>query len=255
MANNEQTPTTDTNFLNDNTDIEEFNLLNSLPQQNSYKRKILKFCEKCGCSTLILFFVISILIVVVLKKEVININSNTNICQNTNLLKNGGFEEPFCSSNTCAFTGIPGWAVYQSSGVPTSQIEINTYSTFATAEGRQCSDMSSGGQVQQYIQSVSTIAGNTYALTYYYSGNPNCDNNAIVMMLNESVYDISRIILHTTVFSYLVGGSVSSPTQMNWASNTIQFKAISKTTNIYFSGYSPVNSCGPVIDNIIVTCI
>jgi len=186
-------------------------------------------------------------------KNITCTNGPSSCITGTNLLINGGFELPVCNQPFCSFASIPGWVVLQADN-SAGLVKIDTTNLLPCIEGRQCLDLASSGQVNQYFQSFQTVVGASYQLNFYFTTNPSCSATPFTVILMVTVFDNIGTTLQSTPYSSTAGGT-SILTTLNWRLQTTQFVATSTLTTIRFSGSTPVPSCGPIIDNVSVTCL
>jgi len=172
-----------------------------------------------------------------------------------NLLINGGFELPICNQPFCYFSTIPGWVVLHSDNTVGAVDEIDTTSVLPCIEGRQCTDLASTGQVNQYFQSFPTVVGATYQLSFDFAANPLCSTTPFTVTLNADIFDSSGTSLQSSSSPFSTTGGTVTPTNLNWMLKTIPFTATTTLSTVHFSGNTPVLNCGPILDNVAVTCL
>ena len=164
--------------------------------------------------------------------------------QAAELITNGSFE---LGSHDAAFGGfstvgagssdIAGWTV--GSG---SVDWINGY--WQASDGAHSIDLN-GNSVGDISQTISTIAGHTYTLTFDMSGNPDIGSDTRTMLVSAGGT--------TANFSYTFTVPPNSHAGMSWASESLTFIATAATTLIDFKSTSTGNCCyGAALDNVSV---
>jgi choice-of-anchor C domain-containing protein len=155
-----------------------------------------------------------------------------------NLVLNGGFTEPACSS-VCEVgarsTEIPHWTVGGNS------VDIIPSGYFEPAAGSQSVDLS-GGAPGTLTQTVTTAAGSTYLLRWHMAGNPVCGQQFKTM---DVYWD--GVLEDTFKFS-TSGHTVKS---MGWVTRQITVTANSSASSIKFADATPDHSqCGATLDEV-----
>ena len=152
----------------------------------------------------------------------------------TNLLVNGSFEQPGGAMvNLLPAPGfMAGWTVTRS-----QVVYAGNY--FTCSDGKVCIDLAgatdTGGGI---AQTVTTVPGTAYNLTFDLSGNP--DGGAPVKRLRVAIGG------QATDFTFdTTGKSLKS---MGWVAKTLPFTAAGASTAIEFYSLDP-GYWGPVIDN------
>src|SRR5258708_18344011 len=131
-------------------------------------------------------------------------------------------------------TSIPGWTV--TSG---SVDYIGTYWT--ASNGSRSLDMSGNG-AGAISQTLSTVAGHTYTVTFDMAGNP--DGSPAIKTLNVDAGGLPSL------YSFDVTGH--DKTNMGWEPQTFNFTATGTSTNLTFT--STVDTpFGPALDNVVVS--
>jgi len=182
------------------------------------------------------------------------LGSTTPPCpNNNNLIVNGGFEVPICNGGYCLFNNIDGWIVLQTGALIGALVEIDN-TAFVCHSGSQCSDMASTGAVNVYLQTFATQPGNTYQLSFWEAANPDCSSSTISVSITASLFDSNGVLLATGTFPFTGGDSLTSPTNMGWTLQTFSFVATTVETTLLFTGTTQFSSCGPVLDDVSVTC-
>jgi choice-of-anchor C domain-containing protein len=155
-----------------------------------------------------------------------------------NLVLNGGFAEPACSS-VCEVeggsTGIPHWTVGGNS------VDIISSSYFEPAAGSQSADLS-GAAPGTLTQTATTTAGSTYRLRWHMAGNPVCGQQVKTM---DVYWD--GVLSDTLKFST----SVHTVKSMGWVTRQITVTASSSASSIEFADATPDHSqCGVTLDEV-----
>jgi choice-of-anchor C domain-containing protein len=161
------------------------------------------------------------------------------------IVSNGSFEGLTQGDFSTITTGPSGAAI--SGWTVTGSIDwINSY---WTAQNGQNSIDLLGGSSGTIAQTLNTIAGQQYELTYWLSGNPDLTSTAI----RNGVVTID---MASTDFSYNLSPT-NSRTNMNWTEQTLFFTANSNSTTLQFSSTATGGNCcyGPALDDVAVTAV
>ena len=155
------------------------------------------------------------------------------------LITNGSFEQTnfagtFTTLSAGSF-GLFGWSV-ANGGVDL----INTY--WQAAQGSQYSVDLSAGSAGSISQTINTVSGQDYRLTFYVAGNPDGD---LVKEMQVSVGGVPAIVFDA-------GGK--SRSNMGWRMETINFKGEGRATTISFSGMND-SAYGMALDHVSVTTV
>lgn len=155
-------------------------------------------------------------------------------------VQNGGFEDgtdPGSFTTVGAGGGnITGWTVTFG-----SVDYIGSY--WEAAEGSRSIDMSGGG-AGSISQTIATIPGFTYQVTFYMSGNP--DGSPMVKTMTVSA---NGAMSQNYSYDISVGNTRGV---MLWASNTYTFTATSNNTTLTFASTTDT-AFGPALDNVSIT--
>ena len=126
---------------------------------------------------------------------------------------------------------------------------INGY--WQASDGTHSVDLN-GDAVGAIQQSITTVVGQAYLLTFDLSANPDHldahpDSRALVAAAGAT----------NGVFVYNFDAPPNSKTNMNWASSySLYFTANSTSTLLSFTSAAPQNCCyGPALDNVAVTAV
>jgi|GEM_PF-3297546 len=172
------------------------------------------------------------------------------VCIPGNLVANGGFEAPEVTNPNLwdiFSTGTLGliWNVFQADGITASTgLEIQAgYSGWLASEGEQFAELD-GDHPTQISQTLDTVPGVTYAITFDFSARPetSVDNNAIeVFWEGDSLGTVSALLA--------ASGNTS------WSSHAFNVVATGETAMLTFvdRGVS-ADSLGSFIDNVEVNC-
>jgi choice-of-anchor C domain-containing protein len=163
----------------------------------------------------------------------------------SNLVTNGSFEAGSPQPGNGGFatlgagsTAMAGWTV-----TGDSVDWINGY--WQASDGTHSVDLNGLG-VGGVSQTITTVAGQTYLLTFDLSGNP--DSAIATRTLQVTAGDASD------PFAFAMGGN--SHGAMGWLGQSLTFKALSNSTTINFASTSGDNCCwGPVLDNVSVSAM
>jgi choice-of-anchor C domain-containing protein len=165
------------------------------------------------------------------------------------IVTNGSFE---FGTNNPAFGGfatIPGSSSSITGWTVVGSVDwINGY--WQASDGTHSVDMN-GLALGGVQQSITTVIGQTYRLTFDLSANPDhLDNHPDSRQLQAAAGAISGI------FNYNFDAPPNSHSNMNWASYFLDFTATSTTTVLSFNSTSGQNCCyGPALDNVAVTAV
>ena len=167
------------------------------------------------------------------------------------IVSNGSFESGTNGPGFGGFATIPGssaaisdWAL-----VGGSVDWINGY--WQANSGTHSVDMNGttpGGTLQQ---SISTVLGQAYQLTFYLSANPDQldahpDSRALVASAGST----------NGIFTYKFDSPPNDHDHMNWAQYSLFFTATGSTTVLSFASAAPQNCCyGPALDDVAVVAI
>jgi choice-of-anchor C domain-containing protein len=152
---------------------------------------------------------------------------------------NGGFEAgtgdtPPYATLSGGSTSITGWTVTGG-----SVDWINGY--WNASEGTHSLDLN-GLDVGGITQTIATVAGQTYNLSFDLSANPDLSGPRSILV---SAGNASQ------TFTFAGPSSLGA---MNWQSNLFQFVATGSTTALSFDSASVDNCCwGPALDNVAIT--
>jgi choice-of-anchor C domain-containing protein len=156
-------------------------------------------------------------------------------------LINGSFESPGVSISTLVTAGstfLTGWAVTQGS------IEILPSQNWQASDGQFSLDLS-GLEAGTIAQTLDTIAGRSYLVTFDLGGNPDHPELGTIKQLQVSTAS------HSQIYTYDTLNSPPLPA-MIWARHAFQFVATGASTTLEFR--SLINTAfGPTLDNVSVT--
>lgn len=161
-----------------------------------------------------------------------------------NLITNGSFETGVGDAGLGGFTtlgagstNMTGWTV--ASG---SVDWINGY--WMADDGTHSVDMN-GNSVGAIEQTINTVAGRTYTLTFDMSGNPYIGSDTRTMQVSAGGA--------SAPFTYTFTTPPNSHADMNWVEESLNFTATGPTTLITFASTSTGNCCwGPALDDVAV---
>jgi choice-of-anchor C domain-containing protein len=155
----------------------------------------------------------------------------------TDLIQNGGFEQPSCAV-VCDFgvgTGIPGWTV----GAGTVDVVAAGYEQ--PASGNQFLDLA-GDASGSVSQSVATTAGADYVLTWAIAGNPRCGQRVKTMDVDWNEQVVASLTFDTTD---------STSTSLGWVTRSATVTATGSQTILEFADATPDSSmCGATLDDV-----
>jgi choice-of-anchor C domain-containing protein len=158
---------------------------------------------------------------------------------------NGGFADgeiaPNGSFQTVGVsTGvIPGWSV-----VSGNVDWIRGYCQSSDGDGFSV-DLN-GDAPGAIAQTIATVAGQTYHLTFDMSANPDIGSDTRVILANTGG--------DPTTFTYSFTVGPNSRSSMNWVSQSLDFTATGSSTQIEFASGSTDQCCyGAAIDNVAIS--
>ncbi len=166
------------------------------------------------------------------------------------LVDNGGFETPVVTDNGGQWqvypTGIQGWSVVSGAGLEIQRggVAGNPHS------GQQLVEMDSDNP-STIRQTISTVPGQKYRLSFWYSPRPNVPSGD-----NAVGVTVTVVSNNTTLVSQTVGSGDAGGSQTTWTLKTFEFIAQSATTDVTFSdqGNNP-NGYGGYIDDVSVQAL
>ena len=158
-----------------------------------------------------------------------------------NLITNGGFEvgafDPGVFTTVFAgSTDITGWTIG-----PHSVDYIGTY--WQASEGARSIDLS-GNQPGSVAQTITTVAGVTYKVTFDLAGNPDA-GPVLKALAVSSVGPSQNFFFNTTGASH---------GDMNWTASSFTFTANAASTTLMFASATQ-DAFGPALDNVSVSAI
>jgi predicted ribosomally synthesized peptide with SipW-like signal peptide len=164
-------------------------------------------------------------------------------CQPTgnNLIQNGSFEDPVVTANGGGyqfFTSIPQWTKEAGTFVEVQR------DAFASADGQQHVELDGDGAepATTIAQTITTVPGATYRLTFQHSPRP--DSQAAGSGIRLEVAVVSP---GSTVFSDVI---TTGTGPVNWTTYTYQFVADSTSTTIRFAYDGAINTYGGLLDDV-----
>ncbi len=163
---------------------------------------------------------------------------------------NGGFEAGTASGNFSTLlvgdTSIDSWSV--ASG---SVDYINGY--WPASEGIRSIDLN-GLEAGSVSQTLSTVVGATYAVTFDLSGNPDSrsDQNDPYYSPSNKVVSVDATGAQTGTFNFDTAVENNTLSSMGWKSQAYSFVATGTSTVLTFSSAIP-GAFGPAIDNVVIT--
>ncbi|MBA2718847.1 MAG: choice-of-anchor C family protein [Chloroflexi bacterium] len=134
-------------------------------------------------------------------------------------------------------TNIDGWTI-ESGSVDW------TGSYWPASDGVLSIDLS-GSEPGAISQALATTIGNTYTVTFDLSGNPACGPALKTMT-------VAATGASTEAFSYDISVAGNTLADMKWTNRSYSFVATTTATTLTFTS-TTAGSCGPAIDNVVVT--
>jgi choice-of-anchor C domain-containing protein len=163
----------------------------------------------------------------------------------TNLVTNGSFESDVFANpfgTLSASNAITGWSL--SGGT------VDAISTYWTAQqGANSLDLFGNDRSSTLSQSITTMAGQLYKVSYWQSYNP------------DKAFSGEKVVLSVNngpAFSQTYTNSpVPTRSAMAWQQASTSFTATGASTLLTFSGTSTDTACcwGPAFDNVSVTAV
>jgi len=93
-------------------------------------------------------------------------------------------------------------------------------------------------------QTFDTVAGTTYTLTYYTTGNGSSVNTVYADLYDGSGFDFSTLLIEAS-------GTGTGVSGLDWFAVTTTFTAVSNTTSLYFTANNNSGFAG--VDNVSLT--
>jgi hypothetical protein len=177
----------------------------------------------------------------------------------TNLITNGDFHLPGtgCAAGT---TTLPGWTVVSGN----IDIESVACSGIASALGETyfldltgSFGSSSENDVGSISQTITTVVGQKYKLTFSFGGNPQWQEFSYP---NDSELKVMTVYLNGAISgAYKVNTTGVSVTDGQWKEKEILFTATSTTTTVTFSSLNGSltnpSDFGPLLGNVVITVV
>jgi choice-of-anchor C domain-containing protein len=167
-----------------------------------------------------------------------------------NVLANGSFESPTCTSGYCNFgiggdhpgstTAITGWTI------TTNNVDIvqSNAGWGAAQDGAHMLDLVGYGSTGAIQQTFATTAGKTYEVSFYYANNPypaGADTAAVTVTGAGSL--LTSSVTHTD----------STASNMDWNHFTGSFVADSSSATLAFNETQGGGNAGVFLDNVSVS--
>jgi len=157
----------------------------------------------------------------------------------TNLIINGGFEDPAGVSTWTPFSPavVPGW-----NGNNTVEIWKTGFNGVTSHEGIQHAELNSTGSAPfTLFQDISTINGQTYQFSFAYRARSSSSESFRVSASNADGDMLSQL-----VDDHIVG---------QWSTFTQTFMATSGLTTISFASVAPGGTVGNFLDDVRVSAV
>jgi len=147
----------------------------------------------------------------------------------SNLVTNGGFENPVVSGSWDTYSSISGWTELNSQLM---ELQINYYTPY---EGNQYLELDAYAPTTVY-QDITTKIGKDYILSFAFSPRPGVADNRLQISWNGTIVDTL---------------SESGASNTHWTIHTYYLTATSATTRLQFKSLDdPSSSCGTFLDDI-----
>ena len=162
----------------------------------------------------------------------------------TNLVQNGSFEYNPQYGCRIATTIIHRWTI------TSGNVDIGSVSCWGIAApaGQYWLDLVGsavgGSDVGTIAQSVPTVIGRSYRLSFYFGGNPQC--------LDTAVKSMNVLLNGVVVGTYSMNVANVAPDNAQWQRGTIIFAAQTSPTVLSFQALDvkPFTVCGALLDDI-----
>ncbi len=164
-----------------------------------------------------------------------------------NLVINGSFEAPAIGTGLTGYYSnnqVPGWSLCAG-----PDIEIQNAVVGTAQDGKQYNELNSDGP-STICQTINTVPGQTYQLSFYFAGRPGFDAAANAMDAQWGTTDLTPGSLSV---------DASGDTSINWTRHTYSVTATSGATTIRFADVGATFNgptqctCGSLLDNVQVT--
>jgi choice-of-anchor C domain-containing protein len=165
------------------------------------------------------------------------------------LIENGSFESGTGGAAFGGFETIPGSGAVITGWTVTGSVDwINGY--WQASDGTHSVDLN-GTALGDISQTITTVVGQKYLLTFSLSANPDhLDANPDTRGVSVSAGG------QPTLFSYTFSEPPNSRSNMNWLTESLFFTATGTSTVIDFSSKVNQNCCwGAALDNVSVTAV
>ncbi len=172
----------------------------------------------------------------------------------TNLIVNGGFEQPAGVATWIPFKpeGVPGW-----SGSDAVEIWNSSKMGVTPYEGVQHAELNSHGIDNHYAdgvapfslyQEIATTAGQTYQLSFAYRARSSSDESFWVGASTDTIFEPTG---NDASSSWLMDDHVTG----QWSTFTDTFVATSSLSTVYFLTLNPTGTVGNFVDNVSVSAV
>ena len=171
------------------------------------------------------------------------------------LIVNGSFEAPALGAGHNYFqllnagsNALPGWTI---GGKSIDVLGVgNPYVTGAAADGQQYIDMVGSPGPGVLSQTISTVAGQQYLLSFAYANNYNGSATGSSQALVE-------LLGNATLLHEVITHAGSQPGDLDWVVATFAFTADSNSTTLRFSsqGVGSSGYAGVLLDNVSVVAM
>jgi choice-of-anchor C domain-containing protein len=168
-----------------------------------------------------------------------------------NLISNGSFEFGVNDAGLGGFSTIPGSGASINNWIVGGSVDwINGY--WQAQDGTHSVDLN-GTSLGSVQQTIATVIGQTYRMSFYVSANPDNVPNP------GSDERTLRVIAGGTEmdFGYSIFRPANSRAAMNWDFRTFDFVATGTSTLISFGSTVPETNCcyGAALDNVAVSAV
>ncbi|HPS52873.1 MAG TPA: DUF642 domain-containing protein [Phycisphaerae bacterium] len=171
-----------------------------------------------------------------------------------NLVVNGSFEDPVVPTEewppdplvpSDEYPSLPGWTIVS------GNFNLCGINSWASAVGNQNLDLA-GNTNGSLMQNITTVVGQEYTLSFYYSDNPYM---SVAGVASVTVMDNSSEVL--LVDETVTGPGNNSPTDMEWKQFSINFIATSTSISLTFTSLSnpDLNEASPTLDGVVLEAV
>ncbi len=160
----------------------------------------------------------------------------------TNLIVNGGFETPALANGTWQVfpdASQTSWTVESGAG-----LEIQNHAAGDPHSGNQLAELDSNNS-SAISQTVTTVAGGNYTLSFWYSPRPNRPAG------DNTIGTVVKVVSDNTVLvTDTIGAASAGGANTNWQHFSYNFVAADTGTKVMFTDLGTNNSFGGYLDDV-----